>query len=53
MCLFPKGRRAGDEVALALETWRMRIESISSRSDPDATILKITEVRYVGPHGDT
>jgi 16S rRNA (guanine(527)-N(7))-methyltransferase RsmG len=47
VCLFPKGRSASAELTDAAKTWKMRVASIASRSDPDAMILRINEI---APH---
>ena len=43
-CLFPKGASADAELTAALPAWTMRIERFPSRTDPAATILRLTEV---------
>ncbi len=43
--LLPKGRQANSELTLARRGWHSRIVRVPSRSDPDATILQISEVR--------
>jgi 16S rRNA (guanine(527)-N(7))-methyltransferase RsmG len=43
-CLFPKGATAEAELTAALADWTMRIERFPSRTDPTATILRLTEV---------
>ena len=49
VCLFPKGRQAEDELTAARAEWHMRVERIASVTDPAATILKLSELRFVGP----
>jgi 16S rRNA (guanine527-N7)-methyltransferase len=44
-CLFLKGRGAESELALARESWTMRIEREASLTDPEALLLKISEIR--------
>ena len=44
-CLFLKGRRAEDELTLALKRWRMTVERFRSATDNSATILRIGQVR--------
>ncbi len=44
LCLFPKGRNAPAELALAREHWRMQAELLPSLSDRDGTILALREV---------
>lgn len=41
IALFPKGRRAGEEVAAARRNWRFEAESLPSLTDPEARILRI------------
>lgn len=48
-CLFPKGRGAEDELTRAAPGWHMRVERFASRTSPDATILRISEIHRVGP----
>lgn len=43
-CLFPKGATVEAELTAAAEGWTMRIERFPSRTDPAATILRLTEV---------
>ena len=40
-CIFPKGRRADEELTEAGKQWNMRVERVPSRSDPGGTILQI------------
>ena len=42
--LFPKGRNAESELTQAAADWHVSVERIPSRTDPGATILKLTEV---------
>jgi 16S rRNA (guanine(527)-N(7))-methyltransferase RsmG len=42
--LFPKGRQANCELTLARGCWHIRAIRIPSRTDPEATILKLSEV---------
>jgi 16S rRNA (guanine527-N7)-methyltransferase len=42
--LFPKGRKADSELTLARRAWHIRAVRIPSRTDPEATILKLSEV---------
>ena len=41
VCLFPKGRGLAEELIRTPEIERMRLTRIASRTDPDATILKL------------
>jgi 16S rRNA (guanine527-N7)-methyltransferase len=43
-CLFPKGASAEAELTAASRDWTMRVERFPSRTDPAATILRLTEV---------
>lgn len=43
-CLFPKGATASAELTAAAEGWTMLVERFPSRTDPSATILRLTEV---------
>lgn len=42
--LFPKGVQADSELTAAARHWHIRAERIASRTDPQATILRITEL---------
>jgi 16S rRNA (guanine527-N7)-methyltransferase len=42
--LFPKGARRADEVRDALALWQFRCETFPSETDPDAVILRISEL---------
>lgn len=48
ICLFPKGRTAKDELTAAASQWHMRVETFASPTDPEGTILKISEISRVG-----
>ncbi|MBI4968807.1 MAG: 16S rRNA (guanine(527)-N(7))-methyltransferase RsmG [Rhodospirillales bacterium] len=50
VCLFPKGKNWQDELTAAEKKWKMHLETLPSRSDPDGIILRIDEVRRV--HGN-
>ena len=45
--LFPKGRRAEEEIAAARTAWRFDLVSHPSCTDPDARILQIGGVTHV------
>ncbi|WP_236037561.1 16S rRNA (guanine(527)-N(7))-methyltransferase RsmG [Belnapia arida] len=47
VALFPKGRTATDELTAAALHWTMRTERFQSRTDPDSTILRLSEIRPV------
>lgn len=42
--LFPKGARLDSELTTALAGWHIRAERIASRTDPQATVLRIQEL---------
>lgn len=44
ICLFPKGRGAEDELTAAAAQWQMQVHRTTSRTDPSATILRISEI---------
>jgi 16S rRNA (guanine(527)-N(7))-methyltransferase RsmG len=46
--LFPKGRNVEQELTTAAPHWNMRVERFPSRTDPSATILRLTEVSPIG-----
>jgi len=50
VALFPKGRGVQDELTAAAQDWTMHIERFPSRTDPAATILRLSEIRPVGTH---
>ncbi|MFL1463741.1 16S rRNA (guanine(527)-N(7))-methyltransferase RsmG [Roseococcus sp. DSY-14] len=45
VAVFPKGRTAEAELTQAAAGWLMRVERFPSATDPDSTILRLTEVR--------
>ncbi|MDE2515114.1 MAG: 16S rRNA (guanine(527)-N(7))-methyltransferase RsmG [Rhodospirillales bacterium] len=46
-CLFLKGARVAAELTAAEARWHMRVERFPSRTAPDATILRISEIARV------
>jgi 16S rRNA (guanine527-N7)-methyltransferase len=50
VCLFPKGRGAEGELTAAAARWHMHVLAAPSRTDPSATILRISEIGPV--HSD-
>ncbi len=46
--LFPKGRTAEDELTAAATRWIMRVERFPSRTNPQSTILRISEISPAG-----
>lgn len=49
ICLFPKGRTHTAELTTAASQWQMHVESIPSRTDPDAVIFRIRDIQRVRP----
>lgn len=49
VALFPKGRTAEDELTAALMHWKLRAERFASRTAPDATLLRLSEIRRDTP----
>jgi 16S rRNA (guanine527-N7)-methyltransferase len=47
-CLFPKTRAVEPEIAKAERHWSMRIDRLTSRTDPNGVILRIGELRPIG-----
>ncbi len=45
VAVFPKGRNAEAELTQAAAGWLMQVERFPSATDPDSTILRLTEVR--------
>ncbi len=45
VALFPKGRNAEAELTEAATRWHMAVERFSSRTDPEATIFRIRDLR--------
>jgi len=41
VCLFPKGREAERELTEAASTWKIATQHAASRSEPEATVLRI------------
>jgi 16S rRNA (guanine527-N7)-methyltransferase len=50
VCLFPKGRTAEVELTGASALWHMKVERYSSVTDGEASILKVSQIRHVGPN---
>jgi 16S rRNA (guanine527-N7)-methyltransferase len=49
VAIFPKGRNAEVELTAALPGWTLRVERFASRTDPDATIFRLSDIRRAGP----
>ena len=47
--LFPKGQDVEVELTEAAKCWRLSVEAIPSRTDPDGVILKLKDVARVRP----
>jgi 16S rRNA (guanine527-N7)-methyltransferase len=45
VALFPKGRSAAQELTKAATHWHFVAERFDSRTDPEATILRLSEIR--------
>jgi 16S rRNA (guanine527-N7)-methyltransferase len=48
VCLFLKGRAAGDELTLAAKRWKMSADLLPSRSDPTGVILRLDHIERSG-----
>lgn len=47
ICLFLKGRNLDSELAAATPLWHMNTERFAAPEDPDACILKVSQLRHV------
>ena len=45
VAIFPKGRRAAEELAEAETVWSMKIERFVSQTDADSTIFRLSDIR--------
>ena len=45
LAVFPKGRNADAELTIAAAHWHMTTESFASRTDPEAIIFRIGNIR--------
>lgn len=50
VAIFPKGRTAAQELTDASSAWIMHVERFQSRTDPAATILRLSEIHPAGFH---
>ncbi len=48
ICVFPKGRAAEEELTTAAAHWHFTAERFQSRTDPEATILRLSEISRAG-----
>ena len=44
VCLFPKGRRAEEEMVVAARKWHMKVERFPSVTDAESTIFRLSDV---------
>ncbi|PWS38563.1 16S rRNA (guanine(527)-N(7))-methyltransferase RsmG [Falsiroseomonas bella] len=49
IALFPKGRTAEAELTDAGRRWTFQTDRFPSRTDPEATILRLSQIRRAGP----
>ena len=49
VCIFPKGRRAEEEMAVVSAKWHMKVERFPSMTDPDSTIFRLSDVTEASP----
>jgi 16S rRNA (guanine(527)-N(7))-methyltransferase RsmG len=49
IAVFPKGRTAKAELTAAAQAWTFRAERFISRTDPEATILRLSDIDRAGP----
>lgn len=47
--IFPKGRSAEAELAEAGKAWSFTLDRFASRTAPEATIFRLSEIRHVQP----
>lgn len=48
VAILPKGRGAEQELTKAAAHWHFHLERFQSRTDPEATILRLSEIRRAG-----
>ncbi|MBR0681780.1 16S rRNA (guanine(527)-N(7))-methyltransferase RsmG [Roseomonas eburnea] len=48
IAIFPKGRTAEQELTSAAADWHFTVERFASRTDPEATILRLSEISRAG-----
>jgi len=47
VCLFPKGKNVAGELTAAARQWHMRVQRLPSRTDQQACVLRVSEIRRV------
>jgi len=45
ICLFPKGKKADEELTQSEKNWMIQVTKVQSQSDPSGTILKVENVK--------
>jgi 16S rRNA (guanine527-N7)-methyltransferase len=49
IAIFPKGRSAEAELTATAPHWQFQVERFASRTDPEATILRLSDLRRASP----
>jgi 16S rRNA (guanine527-N7)-methyltransferase len=49
VCVFPKGRRAQEELVEAEQGWSMQVERFPSMTDSESTIFRLSEIHAAEP----
>ena len=49
VCVFPKGRRATEELVEAEREWTMKVERFPSLTDPESTIFRLSAIHEAKP----
>jgi len=47
IALFPKGKNLEPELTQASRQWHMRLDRLPSRTNPEASVLRVSEIRRV------
>lgn len=47
ICLFPKGKKADEELTDSMKNWKMRVSKFQSQTDPSGTILKLESISKI------
>jgi 16S rRNA (guanine527-N7)-methyltransferase len=45
VCVFPKGRRAAEEIAIAARDWHFETERFPSKTAAEATVIRLSRIR--------